>query len=392
MISPIRLFGFSLFLSIFIACSDHNPDNPLNPESGSYVGDSLAQLDADSNDVADILEQSSSSDQGLSSSSAPFSSIVLISSAEETSSAQATNSAEALSSGAESSSTASLSNGGESSVNPTSSQAFSSDAASSSSSENSSSSAIPLYVLTVEGGVLQNDSDSGSFAEGTPITVNLSLGENECFTSWTSNVDLGIDSTADTLSFTMPAHSVSLTAEAWACLIDSRDSNIYAIKAVSSLTWMTENLRYAPTASATTCRSGSETSQTEADCDSTGRYYTWAGAMGLDALYDSTDTVDLDSQGVCPEGWRLPTVSEFAEANESVSLDLNGVLKGSSFVQFDTTGFYWTLEPYDSLSTDFCDSKNTAGCGVAWIHKPSGSVSYYQGNNKTEGLGVRCVQ
>ena len=63
-------------------------------------------------------------------------------------------------------------------------------------------------------------------------------------------------------------------------------------KVTYSETWMAQNLNYAGT--------GADESAC-IDCETIGRFYTWPAAMSY-----------------CPDGWRLPTMAEFAALNNAV--------------------------------------------------------------------------
>jgi len=72
-------------------------------------------------------------------------------------------------------------------------------------------------------------------------------------------------------------------------------------------TWMAENLNYA-TAEGSTCSGNNDDERTE-NCATYGRLYTWAVAT---------------EETTCPDGWHLPSKTEFEKLITNVDADLNG--------------------------------------------------------------------
>ena len=86
---------------------------------------------------------------------------------------------------------------------------------------------------------------------------------------------------------------------------------VYKKVTIGTQTWMAENLNYQTENS--WCGGGSGT--TEGNCETYGRLYTWATAMGKDeSTCGKGYECDLDTgdvQGVCPDGWHLPSNTEW---------------------------------------------------------------------------------
>jgi uncharacterized protein (TIGR02145 family) len=82
---------------------------------------------------------------------------------------------------------------------------------------------------------------------------------------------------------------------------DSRDGQVYKWVKIGNQVWMAENLNY-------------ETPNSwwydnnSANGDIYGRLYTWAAAMNGES---SSNSVPSGVQGVCPDGWHLPSDAEW---------------------------------------------------------------------------------
>ena len=150
-------------------------------------------------------------------------------------------------------------------------------------------------------------------------------------------------------------------------LTDSRDGKTYKTVTIGKLTWMAENLNYSDSVATPSLKGKSWCyGNVAANCDVTGRLYTWAAA--IDSVKLANDTVNpqtcgyghvcyptmcgkemgcsqpLMLQGVCPDGWHLPRRDEWdmlmKEAGGTNGLDL-----------ISQTGWY-------------CDGNNALGLSV----------------------------
>ena len=96
-------------------------------------------------------------------------------------------------------------------------------------------------------------------------------------------------------------------------ITDTRDGHSYKTVTIGSQTWMVENLNYETADSY--CYG-----DTPSYCTKYGRLYTWAAAMdsvgswsanGKGCGYGKTCSPTYPVRGVCPEGWHLPTQTEW---------------------------------------------------------------------------------
>ncbi|MCF0224572.1 MAG: hypothetical protein HUK20_09895, partial [Fibrobacter sp.] len=146
-----------------------------------------------------------------------------------------------------------------------------------------------------------------------------------------------------------------------------------------------------------------------------GRLYTWAAAMNLESKYNSSDADDLvqtKHQGICPEGWHIPTNAEWSTLESHVDglddVDNNAGhwlktqygwsgASGNDGVGFSVlpTGCRYDSDYFSGLgsSASFWSASEYSSGGVYYLLLLSGYSSLgndYDG--KSIGLSVRCLQ
>ena len=131
-------------------------------------------------------------------------------------------------------------------------------------------------------------------------------------------------------------------------MTDSRDGQTYKTVTIGEQTWMAQNLNYETADSY--CYN-----DTSSYCAKYGRLYTWAAAMdsvgswsvnGNGCGYGSTCSPTGTIRGVCPEGWHLPTKSEW-----EILFDAVGGISIAGMVLKSTSG--WNeYEGHDGNGTD----------------------------------------
>ena len=189
---------------------------------------------------------------------------------------------------------------------------------------------------------------------------------------------------------------------------------VYKKVTIGEQTWMAENLDYQMTRS--WCGGGS--GENAGDCDTYGRLYTWAAAMGkseAECGYDHEYECDLGTgnvQGACPDGWHIPTYSEWEELLNAVGGQSTAGTKlkattlweaGAFSTNEDAYGFsalpagyrynggvfYYTGKYAQFWSSTEYELSNFAYY-INLLHSANDAAMKY--SIKMNGLSVRCLQ
>jgi uncharacterized protein (TIGR02145 family) len=166
---------------------------------------------------------------------------------------------------------------------------------------------------------------------------------------------------------------------------DKRDGNVYRTITVAGITWMAENLKF--------------------------------NAKG-DAFYFDNDTNNIPGYGVlydwktavkaCPDGWHLPSGSEFRnltnfydhrenwqkKASEPPSFDIQlGGMQNyeGTFSEMDESGYYWTSTEYDRDNAEYFSYLIIQDVPIIDISRKE-DIEDIHGTEKSNKYSVRCVK
>ncbi len=155
---------------------------------------------------------------------------------------------------------------------------------------------------------------------------------------------------------------------------DKRDSQIYKTVQIGEQIWMAQNLNYETENS--WCGGGIQGTKTEGDCPVYGRLYTWAAAIGKSedecGYGHDCDLASAGSatfiQGVCPDGWHVPTRDEW----KALIMAVDGSI----------TEYTWPNTAGQKLKAQagwaaYSDIANEDAYGFAAL--PAGIRDYYKG-------------
>ena len=208
-------------------------------------------------------------------------------------------------------------------------------------------------------------------------------------------------------------------------MTDSRDGQTYKTVMIGSQTWMAENLNYAYTgiAYSTPAFISDSTSwcyrNMESYCEVYGRLYTWSAAMDSAGLVSEANGVvargtdkkckpNKPHQGICPEGWHVPTQSEYDALYKKI-----GGEKIAGFKLKSTTGWAENGNGIDAVAIDIKPAGIRYDDGIyegmngsatllsASEHEIGGAyvqrfiktgVVYPQPFSKSQGASLRCLK
>ena len=185
-------------------------------------------------------------------------------------------------------------------------------------------------------------------------------------------------------------------------IIDSRDNQVYKILTIGEQTWMAENLNYYDTIQMPELKQHSRCfADKESNCELYGRLYDLS--VTLDYNPDEKDLFDLyyedkskdtsDIQGICPNGWRIPTQSEFKKLIDAFSYKqlVSKGTSGFSVIQFSG---YWDsyTKKYINTESDFWTTSYSSGTNADIIHFIQGYALTNYGYYYEDAVSVRCLK
>ena len=187
-------------------------------------------------------------------------------------------------------------------------------------------------------------------------------------------------------------------------ITDARNGKKYKTVAIKTQVWMAENMDVDYKVKPLDSDSVVYGSYTYSGCENCGHYYTWAAAIdsagvfstnALGCGYGSTCSAKPPVQGICPEGWHLPSMNEWNvlinavgggfEAGPALvsSQGLQGLDYGK--VGLDAYGFSALLA---GLRLVFGDSFSPEDDGSNTYFADVGDVAYFWGTVESGAAGV----
>ena len=153
-------------------------------------------------------------------------------------------------------------------------------------------------------------------------------------------------------------------------MTDTRDGKTYKTVVVNGQTWMAENLNYADNNVGTAVCYNNDDSL----CKQFGRLYSRDAAMD-DSRCEYLSSCNLGNdpiQGICPDGWRIPTVEEMRNLVDFV---------GNNVSRYKSTASTWNYDDgVDTYGLSFLGGGNwSSSNGFEDLHRYEVTWAYYPG-------------
>lgn len=144
----------------------------------------------------------------------------------------------------------------------------------------------------------------------------------------------------------------------------------------------------------------------ENNCEKYGALYQWSEAMQYRTVASGKQMTNVNfRQGICPEGWHIPSLEDFRELDslvkgEANKLKLPGVVIGA--VGDNSSGFSALIKGYRDADGTFkgmayrtlfwsSDEYSEAKASNLYLQSRENTLQYFV-NRKTYGFHVRCLR
>lgn len=286
-----------------------------------------------------------------------------------------------------------------------------------SSSERSSSSVSPKSSSSETSVSSSARSSSSSYASSSSSSsIRSSSSSYASSSSYSSSISV---------AYAEPCRDENFDDCEYGTLVDERDGQSYKTVKIGDQWWMAENLNFAYLQPTKTLDSSSFCYDDDAlNCEKYGRLYLWSAAMDSAAIY-SDDGIGCGYehdcspaervQGVCPQGWHVPTRGEFYVLYQSVGGTVDSVVAKKKLMAVDewrncgagcTDSYGFTVLPVGYFDEKYEDLGTNA---LFWSSTPyylgsSTNSAYYMYVNFYMGFGsddedkantaksVRCIK
>lgn len=254
---------------------------------------------------------------------------------------------------------------------------------------------LPLLLINCNRQPLSIDPDitplSDFESKDGKINLNISGGKAPYTLEWSNGITDSVvkNLTAGTYFVTITdakknifIDTIELSQPEWPLCVDAQ-GNSYKTAIIADHIWMLDNLRV------TTNPAGHDIEtyvydENEENSEKYGRLYTWNVAMN--------DSIIEGSQGICPDGWHIPSDKEWNTLIDNISTVDKEIPNIKKALELQYAGFY--NNSYHNLDASVSFWTSTQSHNNAWkrYFNKSLSKAFRYHEKKSNAISVRCVK
>jgi len=181
---------------------------------------------------------------------------------------------------------------------------------------------------------------------------------------------------------TIVIDTFNVTQPEWPVCVDLQ-GNSYKTTVIANKIWMLDNLRVKTNPTGDSIESYVY-DNSEENAITYGRLYTWNVAMN--------NSTTAGSQGICPDGWRIPTDEDWNILIDNISTADKEIPNLKNTLELEYAGFY--NNGYQNLDASVSFWTSSDAYDNAWkiyFHKSLSKAFRYH-ERKTNAISVRCVK
>ena len=263
----------------------------------------------------------------------------------------------------------------------------------------------------------KDEANSSSSINKTNSSIPVSLSSSSLSVEQSSSAAL----VENGWSWDVPKEAYLNSAITYGSMTDSRDGQTYKTVKIGDQIWMAENLNYADSINTPSLLKRSWCyNNVAANCAVGGRFYTWTAAIDSvklatdadnpqDCGFGRTCTLPAKVQGICPDGWHLPTYTEWialltevgGSATATIACKILKSQTGWCDYTNGTDGVGFSALPAGSRNY-YGDFSGGGCCAYFWSATGYGNYSaynvdmgvntYLSGSGVDNGFSVRCLK
>lgn len=182
-------------------------------------------------------------------------------------------------------------------------------------------------------------------------------------------------------------------------LKDGRDGRTYKTIEINGFTVMAENLKYADSIANPYLKGNTSCYKDDSiNCLKGGRYYAWTAAMDIDPKWQAASPYAVDGlissphQGICPNGWHIPTHDEWSTMFDNVDMAAQQAVGIMFWNNATNKSGFSALPEYNQSYATFHSASEYNNSIIYWYIRADEAPHLGFNGFRNSVMAVRCIQ